>query len=394
MAEVRKMPLLPLRGMMVFPYMIIHLDVGRERSVAALEEAMVQDRQILLVAQKDAEVDLPGREDLYEVGTIAEVRQLLKMPGGALRVLVEGECRAHIKGYEELEKYAEAEVEAYEDTAEGSMEMEALVHAVVHEFEQWVKLSKKIPPETLVSVAIIDDAARLGDLIASHLNLKLEDKQTLLELVDIKARLEKLYEILARELEVLELERKIGARVRKQMEKIQKDYYLREQIKAIQKELGDKDDKTSEIEEYRDKLAKGQYPENVKKVIEKEIRRMENMSNLSAETGVIRTYIDWLLDIPWENLSEDTLDIKAAEKILNEDHYGLEKVKERILEYLAVHKLSEKQHAPILCLVGPPGVGKTSLAASVARATGRKFVRASLGAYGMRQRSEAIAVLM
>lgn len=386
MAEVRKMPLLPLRGMMVFPYMIIHLDVGRERSVAALEEAMVQDRQILLVAQKDAEVDLPGREDLYEVGTIAEVRQLLKMPGGALRVLVEGECRAHIKGYEELEKYAEAEVEAYEDTAEGSMEMEALVHAVVHEFEQWVKLSKKIPPETLVSVAIIDDAARLGDLIASHLNLKLEDKQTLLELVDIKARLEKLYEILARELEVLELERKIGARVRKQMEKIQKDYYLREQIKAIQKELGDKDDKASEIEEYRDKLAKGQYPENVKKVIEKEIRRMENMSNLSAETGVIRTYIDWLLDIPWENLSEDTLDIKAAEKILNEDHYGLEKVKERILEYLAVHKLSEKQHAPILCLVGPPGVGKTSLAASVARATGRKFVRASLG--GIRDEAE------
>ncbi len=386
MAEIRKMPLLPLRGMMVFPYMIIHLDVGRERSVAALEEAMVQDRQIMLSAQRDAEVDLPGQDDLYDVGTIAEVRQLLKLPGGTIRVLVEGQRRARIRSYTEQEKFVVVEVEEYVDHIDGSMEMEALTRAVVHEFEQWVKLSKKIPPETLVSVAIIDDAGRLADLIASHLNLKLEDKQELLSLVDVKARMEKLYSILVRELEVLEIEHKISVRVRKQMEKIQKDYYLREQIKAIQKELGDKDDKATEVDEYRKKLSEGKYPENVKKTVEKEIRRMENMSNLSAETGVIRTYIDWLLELPWEKISEDNVQLKAAEKILNQDHYGLEKVKERILEYLAVHKLSKDNPAPILCLVGPPGVGKTSLAASVARATGRSFVRASLG--GIRDEAE------
>ena len=386
MAEIRKIPLLPLRGIMVFPYMIIHLDVGRERSAAALEAAMLADRQIMLVAQKDAEVDAPGQGDLYEVGTIAEVRQLVKLPGGTMRVLVEGQHRARICEYSELEEYTEAGVEEYVDQIDSSMEMEALTQAVVHEFEKWVKLSKKIPQDTLISVAIIDDAGRLGDLIASHLNLKLEDKQSLLELVDVKARLERLYAILVREMEVLELERKISMRVRKQMEKIQKDYYLREQIKAIQKELGDKDDKTAEIEEFRERIAQGNYPENVQKCIEKEIHRMENMSNMSAETGVIRTYIDWLLALPWEIVSEDNIHIKTAERILNHDHYGLEKVKERILEYLAVHKLASDQSAPILCLVGPPGVGKTSLASSVARAVGRKFVRASLG--GIRDEAE------
>ena len=394
MKKIRKMPLLPLRGMMIFPYMIIHLDAGRERSVAALEQAMVGDHRLLLSAQKDAEMDSPQLGDIYEVGTVVEVRQLLKMPGGALRVLVEGLNRGRIVGWDALEKYDEVEVEECADTIDDSLEMEALTRAVVHEFEEWVKLSKKIPAETLVSVAIIEDAGRLADLIASHLNLKLEDKQALLELVDVRERLERLYAILAREMEVAELERKISSQVRKQMEKIQREYYLREQIKAIQKELGDKDGKQAEIEEYRDKLAKGQYPENVRQAVEKEIHRMDAMSNLSAETGVIRTYIDWLLALPWETLTEDTINLKKAERVLNHDHYGLKKVKERILEYLAVHKLAAEQaendpelmKAPILCLVGPPGVGKTSLAASVARAVGRKFVRASLG--GIRDEAE------
>ena len=386
MSELRRLPLLPLRGMIVFPFMIIHLDVGRDRSVAALEEAMVRDRQILLVAQKNAETDEPGEQDLYSVGTIAEVRQLLKLPGGALRVLVEGQKRAVIEGYEELDKFAEVAVAEYAEVVEESMEMEALTRAVVHEFEQWVKISKKIPAETLVSVAILDDGGRLGDLIASHLNLKLEDRQALLEQVNIKSRMELLYKILARELEVLEMERKIGMRVRKQMEKIQKDYYLREQIKAIQKELGDEDDKAADIEAYRKKLAEGGYPEDVQKAIEKEIHRMEGQASMSAEMGVIRTYIETLLELPWTILSEDNIDIKAAEAVLDADHYGLKKVKERILEYLAVHQLTKEQHAPILCLVGPPGVGKTSLASSVARATGRKFVRASLG--GIRDEAE------
>lgn len=386
MAEIRKLPLLPLRGMMVFPYMIINLDVGRDRSVAALDEAMVQDRRIMLTAQRNPEVDAPKMEELYEVGTIAEVRQLLKLPGGTIRVLVEGIHRARIVEYTNLEKYVEVEIEEYTDEIDTSVDMEAITKAVVHEFEKWVKLSKKIPPETLISVAIIEDTGRLGDLIASHLNLKLEEKQELLELIDVKARMEKLYALLIREMEILEIERKISVRVRRQMEKIQKEYYLREQIKAIQKELGDKDDKAEEIEEYKKRLTTSNYPENVRKCIEKEIRRMENMSNMSAETGVIRTYIDWMLNMPWEIMTEDTINIPSAEKTLNKEHYGLDKVKERILEYLAVHKLSKDQRAPILCLVGPPGVGKTSLAGSVAHAIGRKFVRASLG--GIRDEAE------
>ena len=369
----RKMPLLPLRGIMVFPYMIIHLDVGREKSIAALEEAMVHDRIIMLSAQKDAAVEQPGQDDIFEIGTIAEVKQLLKLPGGTIRVLVEGLHRAKILKRNELEKYYEVEIEEFDETVEPSLELEALTRAVVHEFEQWVKLSKKIPPETLVSVVIVEDAGRLCDLIASHLNLKLDDKQELLTATDVKVRLEKLYEILAREMEVLEIERKISGRVRKQMEK-------------IQKELGDKDDKSAEIEEYQKKLAAGTYPDDVVERINKELIRLEKMSSLSSETGVIRTYLDWLFSLPWDNATKEQLNIKEAEKILNKDHYGLEKVKERILEYLAIRKLSDSLKGPILCLVGPPGVGKTSLARSIARALGRTFVRASLG--GVRDEAE------
>ncbi|HCB92874.1 MAG TPA: endopeptidase La [Selenomonas sp.] len=386
MAESVNLPLLPLRGMMVFPYMIIHLDVGRERSVAALDAAMVENRKILLLAQRDAENEEPDRAGLYDVGTVAEIRQLLKMPDGNIRVLVEGLCRAVVREYRELDNYTEVTVDEHPDEQDDSMDLEALTRAVVHEFEEWVKLSKRIPPETFVSVTILDDVGRLCDLIASHLNLKLELKQELLECLDVAKRLEKLYEILVRELEVVQMEQKIGQRVRNQMEKFQKDYYLREQLKAIHKELGDGEDRADEIAVYRERLEKGGYPDEVKKVVNKELRRMEHMSGMSQELGVIRNYVDWLMDLPWMKSTEDSMDIKKAEKILDKDHYGLEKVKERILDFLAVHQLTKDKTAPILCLVGPPGVGKTSLASSVARAMGRKFVRASLG--GIRDEAE------
>lgn len=397
MEQAIKMPLLPLRGMVVFPYMIIHLDAGRERSVAALERAMTENRRVLLCAQRDPDVNEPKREDLYDVGTVAEVRQLLKMPGGAFRVLVEGICRAELRDFAALENYDQVTVVLHKDEIDGSMEMEALTRSVVHQFEEWVKLSKKIPPEALVSVAIIEDAGRLADLIASHLSLTPETKQEVLELLDVHARMERLFALLTREMEVLALERKIGTQVRRQIEKLQKEYYLREKVKAIQSELGDKDGRQADIAAYQKKLEEEKYPDAVRKVVEKEISRLESSGNYSAESGVIRTYIDCLLDLPWEKMTADTIQMKKAARILEHDHYGLEKVKERILEHLAVHKLltgaapekedeKARRRAPILCLVGPPGVGKTSLASSVARAIGRKFARASLG--GIRDEAE------
>ncbi|MCR5756368.1 MAG: endopeptidase La [Selenomonas sp.] len=384
MAELRTLPLLPLRGMVVFPYMMIHLDVARNRSMAAIEEAMVENREIILTAQTDAELEEFTFKDLYPVGTVAEVRQVIKLPGDTIRVLVEGKHRALIHEFQQEENYDTATLEEFTDKIDTSMNMEALNRAVVHQFEEWVRLSKKIPPETLVSVAIIDDAGRLADLIASHLNLKVETRQELLAAIDVKERLEKLYAVLSREMEILQMEHKIGKQVRKQMDKIQKDYYLREQIKAIRQELGDSN--KGEIDEARQKLKEGNYPDFVQKAVEKELNRLESMSNMHAETGVIRNYVDCLLELPWNEESEDTVDIAAAKKILDEDHYGLTKVKDRILDYLAVHKLAKDKSAPILCLVGPPGVGKTSLATSVARATGREFVRASLG--GVRDEAE------
>ncbi|MBE6085106.1 MAG: endopeptidase La [Selenomonas ruminantium] len=384
MAELRTLPLLPLRGMVVFPYMMIHLDVARARSMAAIEEAMVENREIILTAQTDAEQEEFAFKDLYPVGAVAEIRQVIKLPGDTVRVLVEGKHRAVIHEFHAEENYDTATVEEFSDKIDTSMNMEALNRAVVHQFEEWVRLSKKIPPETLVSVAIIDDAGRLADLIASHLNLKVETRQELLAAIDVKERLEKLYAVLTREMEILQMEHKIGKQVRKQMDKIQKDYYLREQIKAIRQELGDSN--KGEIDEARKKLNEGNYPDEVKKAVEKELNRLESLSNMHAETGVIRNYVDCLLELPWNEESEDTVDIAAAKKILDEDHYGLTKVKDRILDYLAVHKLAKDKSAPILCLVGPPGVGKTSLATSVARATGREFVRASLG--GVRDEAE------
>ena len=385
MAETRTLPLLPLRGMVVFPYMMIHLDVARDRSMAAIEEAMVENREVMLTTQMDAEKEEFTPQDLYKVGTVAEVRQVIKLPGDLVRVLVEGKHRAFIHEYHEQEKFDVVDVEEFHDRIDTSLNMEALNRAVVHQFEEWVRMSKKIPPETLVSVAIIDDAGRLADLIASHLNLKVETRQELLAAIDVKERLEKLYAVLSREMEILQMETKIGKQVRKQMDKIQKDYYLREQIKAIRQELGYKDGK-GEVEELLQKLHEGNYPEEVRKTVEKELSRLETMNNMHAETGVIRNYVDCLLELPWNDESVDNVDIAAAKKILDDDHYGLVKVKDRILDYLAVHKLAKDRSAPILCLVGPPGVGKTSLAASVARATGREFVRASLG--GIRDEAE------
>jgi len=383
----RQLPVLPLRGVLVFPYMVIHLDVGRAKSIHAIEEAMIQDKQIFLATQKEAETDEPSEDDIYKVGCVAEIKQMLKLPGGTIRVLVEGLQRAKAIKIVATDPYFRAEIEEYEEElSEKSIEVEALMRSVNFQFEQYVKLSKKIPAETVIAVVTLDDPGRLADVIASHLTLKISDKQQILEAIGIKERLEKLYSILTRELEILELERKISSRVRKQMEKTQKEYYLREQLKAIQKELGEKDERAAEVDELREKIAEAKLPEEVEQKAQKEVERLEKMPPMVAEASVVRNYLDWLLALPWQEYTEDRLDINLAEGILDEDHYGLKKAKERILEFLAVRQLAKKIKGPILCLIGPPGVGKTSLAKSIARALERKFVRISLG--GVRDEAE------
>jgi ATP-dependent Lon protease len=378
--------LLPLRGILVFPYMVIHLDVGREKSVQAIEETMLNDRILFLATQKEAQTDDPGEEDIYNIGTVAEVKQLLKLPGGTIRVLVEGIARAKVLRFIADEPYFQVEIEQYVENFEKTSEIEALMRNLIYQFEQYVKLSKRIPPETVVSVVNIDEPGRLADIIASHLSLRLEDKQSVLEAVGIIPRLEKLSAIVAKELEIVELERKISIRVRKQMEKTQKEYYLREQMKAIQRELGDKDDRVAEGEEYREKITKAKLPKEIEERAIKEVERLEKMPPMAAEAAVVRNYLDWLLALPWNKSTRDRLDLTAAENILEEDHYGLKNVKERILEYLAIRKLAKKMKGPIICFVGPPGVGKTSLGRSIARALERKFVRMSLG--GVRDEAE------
>ncbi|MBE3586219.1 endopeptidase La [Desulfofundulus thermocisternus] len=383
---VKVLPLLPLRGILVFPYMVIHLDVGREKSVQAIEQAMMNDRIIFLATQKEAQTDDPGIDDIYRIGSVAEVKQLLKLPGGTIRVLVEGLARGFIRRYLAHEPYFKVEVEQYSENFVKTPEIEALMRNLVHQFEQYVKLSKRIPPETVVSVVNLEEPGRLADIVASHLPLRIEEKQQVLEAVDIVKRLESLCALVARELEIVELERKINIRVRKQMEKTQKEYYLREQMKAIQRELGEKDERMAEGEEYREKIAEARLPKEVEEKALKEVERLEKMPPMAAESAVIRNYLDWLLALPWSKSTRDRLDIRAAEAILDEDHYGLTEVKERILEYLAIRKLSRKLKGPILCFVGPPGVGKTSLGRSIARALERKFVRISLG--GVRDEAE------
>ncbi|CCF12146.1 ATP-dependent protease La [Brevibacillus laterosporus GI-9] len=382
----REIPLLPLRGLLVYPSMVLHLDVGREKSVRALERAMVDDNYILLSTQEDVQVEEPDAEQIYSVGTVARVKQMLKLPNGTIRVLVEGLERASINEYLQKDDYYYVSITYLPETVENENEIEAMVRTVLQQFEQYIKISKKVSPETLSSVSDIDEAGRMADVIASHLPLKIKDKQDVLEAVDVHRRLEILLNILNNEREVLELERRIGQRVKKQMEKTQKEYYLREQMKAIQKELGDRDGRNGEMDDLREQLLQSDAPERIKVKLEKELDRLDKMPATSAESSVVRTYIDTLLSLPWTKKTEDNLDIAHAESILDEDHYGLEKPKERILEYLAVQKLVSDLKGPILCLVGPPGVGKTSLGRSIARAMGRKFIRISLG--GVRDEAE------
>jgi len=382
----RTLPLLPLRGLLIYPTMVLHLDVGREKSVRALEKAMVGENLILLVSQVETHIDDPEPEEIFNMGTVARVKQMLKLPNGTIRVLVEGLNRASIVQYVETDDHYVVEVEELEEPTESDPEIDALMRAVLHQFEAYIKVSKKITQETLASVTDIDEPGRLADAIASHLTLKIKDKQSILEAVDVKERLEKLLKILSDEREVVELERKINQRVRKQMEKTQKEYYLREQMKAIQKELGEKEGRGGEADELRELMEKKNLPQEVREKVEKEIDRLEKMPATSAEGTVIRNYIDWILALPWTEATEEDIDINKAEAILEEEHYGLEKVKERILEYLAVQALVKKLKGPILCLAGPPGVGKTSLARSIATALGRKFVRISLG--GVRDEAE------
>jgi ATP-dependent Lon protease len=385
-SKERRLPLLPLRGLLVYPTMVLHLDVGRERSVKALEKAMVDENLILLCSQSEVNIEEPKPEDIYRVGTISKVRQMLKLPNGTIRVLVEGIVRAKIVSYIDNQDFYEVYVQEMPETQANDPEVDALMRSVLKQFENYISLSKKITPETFAAVSDIDEPGRLADVICSHLPLKLKDKQMILETVDVRDRLENLLMLLNNEQEVLELERKIGQRVKKQMEKTQKEYYLREQMKAIQKELGEKEGRGNEIEELRNQLKEAGLPEKVHEKVEKEIDRLEKMPSASAESGVIRNYIDWLLSLPWNKSTEDDLDLKKAEEVLNEDHYGLEKPKERVLEYLAVQKLAKKLKGPILCLVGPPGVGKTSIARSIARSLNRNFVRISLG--GVRDEAE------
>ncbi len=381
-----RVPLLPLRDIIVFPHMVVPLFVGRQKSIKALEEAMNKQKFILLAAQKDAKTNDPGEEDIYRVGTLGTVVQLLRLPDGTVKVLVEGKKRARIQQYVDHPEYFLVEVEELEETVQRGTEVEALLRSVSSTFENYVKLNKKIPPEMVMSVAAIDDPSRLSDTIAAHLGVKIEDKQTLLELFDPTERLEKVLGYMRSEIEILEVEKRIRTRVKKQMEKTQKEYYLNEQMRAIQKELGEKDEFKNEIQELEDKIKEKKLSAEAREKAEKELKKLKMMSPMSAEATVVRNYIDWILSLPWHEYTEDKLDIEEAEKILEEDHYGLEKVKQRILEYLAVQTLVGQIKGPILCLVGPPGVGKTSLGRSIARSTGRKFVRVSLG--GVRDEAE------
>ena len=381
------LPLLPLRDVVVFPHMVIPLFVGRPKSIKALEAAMEAERRIMLVAQKTAAKDEPAVTDMFEVGCVSTILQMLKLPDGTVKVLVEGQQRAAVNRIEDGESHFIATVTPLEAVAgdDKASEIEALRRAVMQQFDQYVKLNKKIPPEILTSISSIDDPGRLADTIAAHLPLKLENKQVVLDLADVKARLENLFEQLEREVEILNVDKKIRGRVKRQMEKNQRDFYLNEQVKAIQKELGEGEE-GADIEEIEKKIKAAKMPAEARKKAEGELKKLKLMSPMSAEATVVRNYIDVLTGLPWAKKTKIKHDLTHAETVLNEDHYGLDKVKDRILEYLAVQQRVDKLKAPILCLVGPPGVGKTSLGQSIAKATGRKYVRMALG--GMRDEAE------
>ncbi|QFF99591.1 endopeptidase La [Psychrobacillus glaciei] len=379
-------PVLPLRGLLVYPTMVLHIDVGRERSVAALDEAMLREEKVFLVAQRDMNLVQPTVEDLYDVGILAYVKQMVKLPNGTFRVLVEGLQRAIWDEYEEREMYDEVSVSAYIEPVKADQEDEALMRTLIHNFEKYSKASKSVSEETYKSVIDIEEPGRLADMVASHLPLKVSGKQEILEIMDIKERLETLIGRLYNEQEILNLEKKISMRVKNAMERTQKEFYLREQMKAIQTELGDKEGKTGEVADLKKRIEGAGLPETTKNNVLKELDRYEKLPTQAPESGVIRNYIEWIVSIPWSKSTEDTLDIKKSEQILNRDHEGLESVKERVLEYLAVRQLTKSLRGPILCLAGPPGVGKTSLAKSIAESLGRNFVRISLG--GVRDESE------
>ena len=361
MSSKYKLPLLPLRDVVIFPHMVAPLFVGREKSIRALEESMKTDKKILLSAQIDAKTNDPGPEDIYNIGTVGTIVQMLRLPDGTVKILVEGVSRAKISKYDDENKFFNVEVEDLIEEQKSDVETSAIMRSLTEAFEDYTKLNKKVPTETLVTISGIEDASKLSDTIASHLTFKLSDKQEVLECLDCSKRLEMLFEKIQSELEILQVEKKIRNRVKKQMEKSKKEYYLTEQMKAIQNELGDKDDLKSEILEFEETLKTKEMPEDIRKRIEKEINKLKNMAPMSAEATVVRSFIDWMVSIPWSKKSRVRKDLQAAQKILDEDHFGLEKVKERITEFLAVRTLTKKLKGPILCLVGPPGVGKTSL---------------------------------
>ena len=384
-----ELPLIPLRGLAIFPYMILNFDIGREKSLKALDQAMLEDELVFLTSQIEAEVDEPTTDDFYHVGTICKVKQVIKLPGDTVRVLVEGVSRGKVKEIDEENGYFKAVIEEiiYDDeNVEADMEVEAFVRNVFDAFEEYINIGNRVSPEILVSLAEVENVDRFIDTIAANIFLKAQQKQEILEEFDILKRLELLYSILLEEIDILKIEKKITLRVKKQMNKVQKEYYLREQLKAIQKELGEDEDLTSEVEEYKEKLKKIKAPKETKEKIEKEINKFSRTSPQSPDSSVSRTYLDTIFSLPWNKETRDKLDLNNAKEILDEQHYGLEKVKERILEYLAIRKLSKSLKGPIICLVGPPGVGKTSIARSIAEALGKKFVRISLG--GVRDEAE------
>ena len=387
MGKKSTLSFLPLRGMVLFPNNGAHIDIGRDKSVAALEECLAHGRQIMLSAQKDVEVEDPKREDVYEIGTVCQVQHVTKLNNGIMRAQIEGLYRARILDFRDDGLFIEVDVEEIEEDKTDTKEIQALIRACISKFEDWVKLSHKIPPEVMIAVNVaMDDGGILCNVVTNHLNCKYQDKQEILGIVDLKSRLEALYKLLLQEVEIMELENKIVFDVKKQMNKIQKEYYLREQIKAINKELGEDDEIAEAIEEYRQKMKEHTYPEYVTEALEKELKRLERTNPASPEMGVIQNYIEWVLDLPWDIENQETIDVKEAQKTLDKHHYGLTKVKERIIEYLSIKALSPDIKAPIVCLVGPPGVGKTSIATSIAQALKRKFVRASLG--GVRDEAE------
>lgn len=387
MNQYKELPLIPLRGLTLFPYMVLHFDVGREKSIEALDAAMMENQEILLVTQKDPRIEDPTEEDFYEMGTICTIRQLLKLPGNTVRVLVEGTARGKVISMEQSAPYFRAKLEEIKTISDVSeTEEEALVRSVKDAFDDFIKMSGNMPPEALITMDDMDDSDRFSDMVCSFMNLKIEEKQELLEAVSIKTRLEKLLFLIKNELEILKIERKIGSKVKSNIDKSQRDYYLREQIRAIQEELGEEDETQKEMTRYENQIAKADLPKEAKERALYELDRLRNSGPYSSEGGIIRTYIDWILELPWNEFTEDNDDITRARQVLDDEHYGLQDVKDRIIEYLAVKATKGSLKGPIICLVGPPGVGKTSIAKSVAHALDRNFVRMSLG--GVRDEAE------